>query len=312
LTENKHTHYPKAGYFALSITSLLWGTTWVVSKFAVSSIPGLQLAYIRQLIAGACFVFYFMAIKKHALPTKRDFITMFVLSILMMVMANGLSTWGIRYLPTGLASLIGAMYPLSVVFIEWIFYGKRNVSVLTFIGLLLGLSGIAFVFYNEMFAQISPSLIFGLVLSIVAMLSWSLGTVFLSRHQINTNPYHAMGWQMLMGAVVLFVLSEWTHQSIPFKLITTNTWISIGYLALFGSIITFIAFIYSLKVLPAPIASLYAYVNPVVAILLASVWLNEKLSVSLLIGSVITLLGVYLVNHSIRRDQLKLMMESEL
>ena len=306
------SNIPRGGYWALATTSLLWGTTWVVSKFAVQSIPGLQLAYIRQLMAGGLFVLFFLLVKKHSIPSKRDFRFMFVLSLLMMVMANGLSTWGIKHLPTGLASLIGAMYPLSVVFIEWIFYGKRNVSLLTFVGFFLGLVGIGFVFYSEMFAVWNASLVFGLILSVVAMLSWSLGTVFLSRHQLETDPYHAMGWQMLMGSVMLYALSKWTHQAIPFENIPVSAWVSILYLALIGSVLCFIAFIYSLQVLPASIASLYAYMNPIVAMILASLWLKERMSFSTLIGSLVTLIGVYLVNHSIKRDRLKLPVESEI
>jgi drug/metabolite transporter (DMT)-like permease len=312
LSVNNTTHNNRSGYLALATTSLLWGTTWVVSKFAVQSIPGLQLAYIRQLMAGSLFVLFFLLVKKHSIPSKRDFRFMFVLSLLMMVMANGLSTWGIKHLPTGLASLIGAMYPLSVVFIEWIFYGKRNVSLLTFVGFFLGLAGIGFVFYSEMFSVWNASLIFGLMLSVVAMLSWSLGTVFLSRHVLETDPYHAMGWQMLMGSVMLYALSKWTHQSIPLDHVDPSAWVSILYLALIGSVLCFIAFIYSLKTLPASIASLYAYINPIVAMALASIWLKEQMSFSTLIGSLVTLLGVYLVNHSIKRDQLKLPVESEI
>lgn len=230
----------------------------------------------------------------------------------MMVMANGLSTWGLKYIPTGLAALIGALYPLCVVMIEWFFYKKKNVSALTFLGLFIGIAGVAFVFYENMFSRIDTNLILGLSLSIVAMLSWSFGTIFLSRHQLKLNPYYGMGWQMIMGSVMLSFISENTQQTILLSAISMKSWIAIIYLAVAGSIISFIAFIYTLRKLPASISSLYAYVNPVVAILTAAVFLNEKLTFTIMLGTLITLAGVYLVNYSVKRDKKIVITEPEI
>lgn len=234
------------------------------------------------------------------------------MAVLMFVIANGVSTWGLTYLPTGLAALIGALYPLSVIGIEWFFYGQRNLSLLTIIGSVAGLAGVAFVFYENMFDKIDSKLIFGLVLSVVAMWAWSLGTVLLSRRTIKVNPYYAMGWQMLMGSVMLVGFAHWLQKpanifDIPFK-----GWMAIGYLTVVGSIISFIAFLYSIKKLPPAISSLYAYINPIVAIITASVVLHEKLTVSILIGTIVTMVGVYLVNHSMKKDRQKLITEAEI
>jgi len=109
-------------YLALTATSILWGTSWVASKIAISEIPALQLTYIRQFLAGTIFLSYFLFIKKSPLPTVKDFKSIAVMAALMFLSANGLSTWGLKYIPTGLASLIGALYPLSVVLIGWVFY----------------------------------------------------------------------------------------------------------------------------------------------------------------------------------------------
>jgi hypothetical protein len=136
LNDNSINKSSASGYFALATTSILWGTTWVASKVAVTQLPGLQVAYIRQFIAGSIFVLFFALYKKLPFPTWKDFKIIFMMSVLMFVIANGLSSWGLKYLPTGLAALIGALSPLSVVAIDWIFFKKRNVSGLTFIGLI--------------------------------------------------------------------------------------------------------------------------------------------------------------------------------
>lgn len=300
------------GYFALAITCVVWGTTWVASKIGVQQVPALQLAAIRQLLAGVFFVGFFLFFKKIPLPNVAQFKWIAVMALLMFVFANGLSTWGLKYIPTGLSALIGALYPLSVVIIERVFFGIRNMTILTFIGLFLGLSGVGIVFYENVFNDLSSNFLWGIGMSVLAMLSWSVGTLFLYRNKANINPYYGTGWQMLLSSLMLFIVSEITQPNVPLTSISLSTWLVIAYLVVFGSIIAFAAFIYSMKVLPAAISSLYAYVNPLVAMLVAAVILKEKLTINILWGAIVTLIGVYLVNLSIKRKQKKLLLEPEL
>lgn len=300
------------GYLALAATCFFWGTTWVASKMGVMEIPALQMAYIRQFIAGICFVGFFMWYKKFPLPTAKQFKWLTVMAILMFVFANGLSTWSLKWIPAGLSALIGALYPLSVVIIERIFFKAQSLTKLTYIGLFLGLSGVVIVFYENAFDGIDISMLIGLLLSLFAMLSWSVGTIFLARNRANMNPYYGTGWQMLISSLILFAWAESSQPTVPFADISLKAWMVIFYLVLFGSVIAFIAFIYSMKKLPAAIASLYAYVNPMVAMLLGAVVVKEKLTINILWGSIVTLLGVYLVNMSIKRQREKVIAEAEI
>ncbi len=299
------------GYFALFITSTVWGTTWVASKVAISEMPALQMAYIRQFIAGICFVGFYMGVRKFSFPSIRQFRWLTVMAILMFVMANGLSTWSLKYIPTGLSALIGALYPLSVVVIERVFFRSARMTILTFLGLFLGITGVGIVFYENAFNNISPSFFIGLSLSVIAMLSWSLGTVFISRNKANINPYYGTGWQMLIGSVILFFVAETTQPTVSLTQIGLKIWLMIFYLVIFGSIISFVAFIYTMKKLPAAVSSLYAYINPLVAMLVAALVLNEKLTINILWGAIVTLIGVYLVNYSIKKSQ-KIILEPEI
>lgn len=300
------------GYIALGTTCILWGTTWVVSKIGVNEIPPLQMAYIRQFIAGACFVVYYMLYKKFPLPSLKQFRWLLVMGILMFVFANGLSTWSLKYIPTGLSALIGALYPLSVVIIEKVFFKSKQLTVLTFLGLFLGLTGVGIVFYEHAFSNYNHFFLIGLCLSVLAMLSWSFGTVFLSRNKAAIDPYYGTGWQMLISAAILWAFAETTQPTVPISLISMKVWMVILYLVIFGSLIAFAAFIYSMKKLPAAIASLYAYINPLVAMVLASFVLQEKLTINILWGAIVTLVGVYLVNYSIKRGNVKIIVESEI
>lgn len=299
------------GYLALAITSIVWGTTWVASKIGVAEIPALQMAYIRQFFGGLIFVCFFMLYKKLGFPSKKEFTWLFIMAMLMFVMANGLSTWSLQYIPTGLSALVGALYPLSVVIIEMVFFRSRNMTILTFIGLLLGITGVGIVFYENAFHQHPDGFIFGVILSVIAMLSWSVGTIVIVRNKTNLNPYYATGWQMLISAFILFIIAETTQPTVAFKNISATAWGTITYLVIAGSVVAFVAFIYSMKKLPAAISSLYAYINPLVAMVTAAIVLQEKLTMYIFWGAVVTLAGVFLVNYSIKRSRVKVIAEPE-
>ncbi|CAN5867181.1 drug/metabolite exporter YedA [soil metagenome] len=299
------------GYLALFITSTVWGTTWVASKIGIKEIPALQMAYIRQFIAGICFVGFFMFYKKFKLPTAKQFRWIAVMAVLMFVFANGLSTWSLKYIPTGLSALIGALYPLSVVIIERVFFKSKAMTALTFLGLFLGISGVGIVFYENAFNNNSSSFVVGVSLSVFAMLAWSFGTIFIARNKANINPYYGTGWQMMISSFMLFIMAEATQPTVPIYHISLKVWIVIVYLVAFGSILSFVAFIYSMKKLPAAIASLYAYINPLVAMVVAAWVLEEKLTINILWGAIVTLIGVYLVNYSIKKSE-KVIVEAEM
>lgn len=289
-------------YIALSVTSIVWGTSWIASRLAVQKVPALQVSSIRQFIAGMLFTGFFL-MKGYKLPNLKQLKWLAGMSVLLFVSANGLATVGVKYITSGLAALIAALYPLSVVIIERIFFKNTKITGLTFIGILLGLAGIALVFYENAFHNHQEGYWIGIAVSLIAMLSWSVGTIFIARKQINMNPYYSTGLQMLIGSGFLLVLATSTGNTIAIADIPLQTWLSISYLVVMGSILAYVAFIYTMKHLEASIAALYAYINPIVAILIGSVIVNETITAEIIIGSVITLIGVYIVNLSLRKQK---------
>lgn len=246
------------------------------------------------------------------MPTARQWRWLFIMALLMFVLANGLSTFSLKYIPTGLSALIGALYPLSVVIIERILFKTKKITPLTFAGFILAIAGIAIVFYENAFDKTSSNFVLGITLSVIAMLSWSFGTVFIARNKAGLNPYYSTGWQMIIGAVILFIISVITNDVKPLGDISVKGWLIIVYLVIFGSIITFVALIYSMKKLSVAIASLYAYFNPLIAIITAGLILDEKLTLNILWGAIVTVLGVFLVNYSIKRNYERPLSEPEL
>lgn len=290
---------PVKAWWALAGTSILWGTTWVASRIGVLEVPGLQVAYIRQFLAGSIWVGYFL-LKGEKIPNRKTMAWLLIMSFFIFVLANGMSTWSVRYISSGLGALIGALYPLCVALLEMMLY-KKTGKPLTWVGLLIGISGVAIVFYENTFHAQPEGYGYGVLLGMIAMLAWSGGTLILSKNKADIDPYYAIGWQMLFGSVMLFILAQVTGNHIPFNEIGMKTWGAIAYLISVGSIVAFSAFIYSIRHLPPAIASLYAYINPLVAMITGFFLLDEPLTLNLLIGSVITLAGVYLVNRSLKK-----------
>jgi drug/metabolite transporter (DMT)-like permease len=177
--------------------------------------------------------------------------------------------------------------------------------------LLLGITGIGIVFYENAFHNRPEGFFFGVALAFIAMLAWSIGTVVITRNKVKIDPYYATGWQMLISSFVLLIVAETTQPTIPLSSISPTVWWVITYLVLAGSILSFVAFIYSMKTLPAAISSLYAYINPLVAMVTAAIVLKEKLTIYILWGAIVTLAGVFLVNYSLKRSREKIIAEPE-
>lgn len=295
--------HQKKAYLALAVTSIVWGTTWVASKMGINHMPAIELASIRQFFGGSIYIIFFLLIKKEKLPTKKQFLWLMPMAFLMFVSSNGIATYGLQFITSGLAALIAALYPLSVVLIERFYYKAIKITPQTMLGLFLGLLGIGFIFYKDSLQVHAGHYALGVGLSMFAMLTWSVGSIIISRTKIDLNPYYSIGWQMLLSAVTMGLFTYFSGNYIPIKEIPAISWGVIVYMVIGGSIFAFISFIYSMKHLQASIASLYAYINPIVAIWVGSLLLKESMTWNSIVGTVCTLTGVYLVNNSLKKQK---------
>lgn len=286
---------------ALCWVSFFWGTTWLASKEGVKHMPALQLAAIRQFIGGFLYVAFFLY-KKTPWPKGKQWRAILILSLLNFVFSNGLSTWGVKYISSGLGAIIGSMVPIWIVMISF-FRGER-ITRLAVIGILICFGGVCIIFYEHLLDFIKPDFQFGILLSIIATITWAFGTLYTKKKAASFNPYFSLGLQMTLSSVFLYFLSSATGTNIALTEIPANSWWSIGYLVVVGSVLTFIAFIYALQNLPTELSSIYAYVNPIVAVLLGAIIFGESLTATIAIGGAITLCGLYMVNYSMRKSKM--------
>ncbi|SEF55274.1 DMT family transporter [Flavobacterium urumqiense] len=285
---------------ALCWVSLFWGTTWIASKEGVKHMPALQLAAIRQFIGGFLYISFFL-FKKTPWPKGKQWKTILILSVLNFVLSNGLSTWGVKYISSGLGAIIGAIVPLWIVIISF-FRGER-LARLAVIGLIVSFGGICLIFYDHLSDFIKPDFRFGIFISLISTLTWAFGTLYTKKKAASFNPYFSLGLQMFLSSILLFAYTGATGSSVSLSSIPAISWWSIAYLVVFGSVLTFIAFIYALQNLPAQISSIYAYINPIIAVILGAIIFGETLNASIAIGGGVTLFGLYMVNYSLRKGR---------
>ena len=165
-------------------------------------------------------------------------------------------------------------------------------------GVIIGFLGVCTIFYDHLADFLDPNFRFGIVLSLIATMSWAVGTLYTKKQAKSFNPYFGLGFQMLLSGTVLFGISLFDPSYVAITDISIITWLSVFFLVIFGSIIGFGCFLYALQHLPAQQASVYAYINPLVALVAGYFILGEKITTLILIGCGITILGVYLVNRS--------------
>nr|WP_315151303.1 EamA family transporter [uncultured Flavobacterium sp.] len=285
---------------ALCWVSFFWGTTWLASKEGVKHMPALQLAGIRQFIGGFLYVCFFLY-KKAPWPKGKQWKAIIILSILNFVLSNGLSTWGVKYISSGLGAILGSIFPLWIVIIT-LFNGER-LARLSILGLVVSFCGVCVIFYDHLADFLKPDFRFGIFISLIATFTWAFGTMYTRKKAASFNPYFSLGLQMLISSFITLAIVGATGTGVNISSIPANSWWAMGYLVIIGSVLTFIAFIYMIQKLPPEINSIYAYINPIVAVLLGAIIFGEPLTMSIAIGGGVTLCGLYLVNYSIRKSK---------
>jgi drug/metabolite transporter (DMT)-like permease len=287
--------------FALGLVCFFWGTTWIAARQGVLHMPALQMAGLRQFLGGIVYVIYFMT-KGRVIPTRKEIVPILILAFFNFTMSNGLSTWSVKYISAGLGSIIGATFPLWVVVIGF-FSRKNQISPKAFGGFLLGFGGVCVIFAEHLHDFLDPDFVLGIILAFISVWAWAFGTIFTKQQAKTFNPYYSLGWQMVLSGSFLMFIAKISGYSIPISEIPMSSWIPIAYLVVFGSVISFIAYLYALQKLSAEQVSVYAYINPIVAMLLGALLFDEKLTIFIAIGGAVTILGVYIINQALKKQE---------
>ena len=279
---------------------VIWGSTYLFNKIAVTALPPFFLASIRFISAGLLIMIIAKFLKFNISITKKQFVNSLIAGFLFLVYGNGVFVWALKYVDSGFAALLASTQPLFVLLLLRLI-DRKPMQKESIIGISLGLIGMYLLVSQKEIATAEGSIL-GVFMIFTCVLSWSYGSIFVSKADLPKNFFVSTGYQMLTAGTILFIGS----------LIFKETWVSpfdwslevclsMLFLIFFGGIVAFTSFNYLLKSVSTEKVATSAYVNPIIAMLLGWYVLNESLSTLSIIASVVLLTGVYFINSRKRR-----------
>ena len=285
---------------AFAAIYLIWGSTYVFNKIAVTELPPLFLASVRFIAAGLLIMIISKILKYKLAITKKQFFNSLIAGFLFLVYGNGVFVWALKYLDSGFAALLASTQPLFVLLLMRLI-DRKPMQKKSIIGVLLGLLGMYLLVSQQEITSLEGSVL-GIFMVFTCVFSWSYGSVFVSKADLPKNFFVSTGYQMLIAGFMLLLGSLIFKETWVSPLIwSSEVQLSMLFLISFGGIAVFTAFNYLLKnVSPEKVAT-SAYVNPIIAMLLGWYFLSEKLTLQSIIASTVLLTGVYFITSRKRR-----------
>lgn len=282
-------------WLALGTVYILWGSTYLGIKYAIDTIPPILMGSVRFIIAGG--VLYLLAIRTGDTRGDRlgspQWIAALVIGGLMLVGGNGGVILAEQYAPTGVVALLVATAPLWMAVIDRVVFGRR-LPALVIVGLVVGFGGVAFLIGSPGAGHIN---LFGAALALAAPLCWATGSVFTRHVKLPSRPLVAAAMEMLWAGLLFGIASILTGElgRVHWQHVSTTSIVALLYLIVFGSLIGFSAYVWLLRSAPLSLVSTYAYVNPVVAVVLGAIFVGEAITARLVIAGGIIIAAVALI-----------------
>lgn len=284
--------------FAILTVAIVWGTTFLSIRVAVETIPAWFVAGIRQFLAGIIMLIILLYRKQFSWIGWKNLGYQLIFSLLMLVIANGLTTVAEETMTSSLTSLISATSPI-VVFLGSLALGLQKFTLRAFIGLLMCFSGIVFIFWDGIRDLANPEYRIGIVLLFTAILGWASGTLFTKKLKIQSKSISLnLFYQFIFAGILQLIFAFLFSEDYNFGNWSLKSFAAMLYLALFGSVAAFFAYHYALtKVSPVQV-SILAYVNTIISIFLSWLLLKEEISAKFIIAAVLIIFGVFVINYN--------------
>lgn len=283
-----------AGMIAIYI---VWGSTYLAISFAVETIPPFLMAAVRFLIAGG-LLYLFRRLRKDPIPIRIEWRSAAIVGLFLLVGGNGSVVWAETRVPSGIAALLVGSAPLWMVLLDAFRPGGRKPHGWTIAGVVLGFLGIVVLIGPSQFLGLHGEVDhWGAAALTFAAFSWAIGSLYSRNARLPASPLLGTGMEMLLGGLGLLVLGtllgEWSQ--LDLAAIAPRSWWGLAYLIVFGSWVGFAAYTWLLRVAPTTLVSTYAYVNPLVAILMGSWLAAEPVTPRILLAAAIILGSVALI-----------------
>ncbi len=302
------TKHTKA-YISLVFICLVWGTTYMAIRVGVRSYPAFLFAGVRQLIAGIILMAGALAVNRKRDFTTSNILRQMLIGFLMLSIGNGGVTWGEKYIPSGVAALICSLMPMFAVMLNLAFSRKSHFNLTIGAGMLLGICGVTLIFRHNLAEVTKPAYLGGIFATIIATIAWALGSIINKKDTAPLNAFLNSGMQLFFGGLFMLIASPALENYNGLELWNTSGLLALIYLIVFGSALAYAAYMYALSALPVGVATLYAYVNPLIAIVAGFFILGEQLNKYTAMAFITIVISVYLVNKGYRK-QAKLLLNT--
>jgi drug/metabolite transporter (DMT)-like permease len=274
---------------------VIWGTTYLVIRIGVQRLPPMLFAGIRWIIAGSIFI-VFMKWKGKALPKANEIVHLAIVGLALLGLGNGLVVVSEQWIPSGLTALLLSTVPFGIVGLESLLPKgpKLNLTIIT--GLIMGLLGVFLIFEGEVKYLLVVENRLGILGIMMAVFFWSLGSIYSKYKKVNVHPLMGASVQMLVAGTAMAIVGI-SLGELPKINLEMKGFLSLAYLITVGSWVGYGSYIYAIAHLPLSLVATHAYVNPIIALFLGWLILDEELNLQIVIAAVVILVGVSIVRH---------------
>ncbi|MET7257711.1 EamA family transporter [Dyadobacter fermentans] len=294
---------------AFATVYIVWGSTYFFIQRALEGFPPFFLGSFRFIIAGLLMLGWSLMQGEKVFSWK-IMKPALVTGLLLLFVGNGVVIWVEQFLPSAMVAIMISSAPIWFVLLDKPKWSENLSNKSTILGLLVGFAGVILLFYEKIMATMSSLNsgrdLFAMVIVVLGSMAWAGGSLYSKYNSVSTSATVNSTWQMLAAGVAFIpgALFSGEFSSVQLSSIPTNAWLATGYLILFGSIAAFSAYVWLLKVQPATKVSTYAYVNPVVAVLLGIFFAHETITRLQILGLIVILGSVLLINlHKYRKPK---------
>lgn len=288
------------GYLAWISVCFFWGTTYLAIRIGVADMPPALFAGFRHLTAGIILL-PVLLIRGYKLPKLKELLPIAIIGLALLGIANGFVVSAERWVPSGLTCILIATMPFFFVGVEALPPLKKRINIKAGAGLVIGLIGVILIFMGDLQSLFNPGYRLGIFEIFIAIITWTLGSLYSKRNHLSISPLVSASIQMIIAGIALIIFGAVIGESIQFNP-GSDSFYALVYLVFFGSIVGYTSYIYALHHLPASLVATYSYVNPVIALLLGWIILNEKLDLMIILSSAVILAGVVLVTRNTKQE----------
>ena len=286
-----------AAFFAVYV---FWGSTYLAIKYAIETLPPFLMAGSRFLFAGSVLFLWARLSKDYETPTRAHWKTSFIVGTLLLLGGNGGVVLAQHYIPSSLAALLVATEPLWIVVLSWLWLKRGRPNWKVTLGLLLGFAGVWMLINGRASSSVDvagSTQWIGIIAVIIGAFSWAAGSIYGLRASVPKSSLLTAGMQMIAGSISLLLVGairgEWS--AFEPSAVSYNSLFGLAYLVIFGSLVGFTAYSWLLKNARPSMVATYAYVNPVIAVLLGWLIAGESMTGQMLIGAGIVVTSVMLI-----------------